>query len=111
MVFNVNIGFINGIKDKFFPTVMSTLSSVPLPNQSSGPISTSNGEMSITNTNSDNVVMTFNPSQNSVSVVMTNTQVSVKTDWNFDESILSFSGSATANGPISSISMDIIFQT
>ena len=110
IVANIQISYIQQVKDYFFPLMVAQMKSVPIPNQSKGPVSSSNGVMTIQNTNPDNVQITLNPSGNSVRLHITNTFVYVSSDWKFDE-VVSFSGSSTGHGPISSIWRDIAFAT
>ena len=90
---------------------MKYLSNTPLPDQSAGNISTSSGSMAISNLSSKNVQIAFNPKSNSIRLDISNTTVKVQNKWRFYQKSKSFSGSATATGPISKIGMDIVFGT
>ena len=111
VVGNMKMTFIEAIKNSQFSSVMSQFTNLPIPSQSAGPLSLG-GTMTISNSDANNVQISPNPSANALDLTISNTNVDLNLNWKFHESPLpSVSGSASASGPISSITMELIFQT
>ena len=110
-VFNAEIDFMKAFVHQSFDKVMEQFDDFPIPDMQSGPISSMDTKVTVHNDSPDNVIMNFDVESNSLYLEIKNTHVHTDLKWRFKKGVLKFHGTASAKGPITTVSMNIAFKT
>lgn len=78
---------------------------------SEGDLHVSGITVAVVNDNHENVQLTFNEEKNALSVVVSNTNINCHVNWKYHVLIADITGVGDITGPISSVSMNLGFET